>query len=162
MSLRHINRCNQLLSSLNYTLTLSNIKFTNKSTKKYIDGSSSNDYKPSYVLISAKQSFLFNRSMYALKNMNGLQVFHKQTRFGFLLFNDKLDKLDNILNFGVLTDFSNNYITLPNKSTCVSTNVYTFLQKRVLMLVLTSVKLLRKILVITTLQHVSGLTNSNN
>ena len=162
MSLRHVNRYNQLLGSFDYSLTLPNVTFTNKSAKKYIDGASSSDYKPSYVLTSAKQSSLFNRSTYTLKNMNGLRDFYKQTRFGFLLFNNNPDKLDNILNFGVLTDFSNNYITLPKNSTHASTNTYTFLQKRIFMSILMSVKLLRKILVIVTLRRVASLISSGN
>ena len=161
MTLRHVNRYSQLLGSLNYSLTLSDTKFTNKLTSKYINNASSNDYKPSYVLTSMKQGFLFNRSMYVLKNMSNLQSFYKQTRFGFLLFNHKPDRLDNILNFGVLTDFSNNYTTLPTSNISISKSVYTSFQKQTLLLVLGSIKLLRKVLVLTTLQRILSLTNFN-
>ena len=163
MLLRHTNRYSQLLSSLSHSLTLSSIEFTNKSTKKYISGASSNDYKPSYVLTSIKQGFLFNRSAYTLKNMSGLRSLHKQTRFGFLLFNSEPDKLDSILNFGVMTDLSNNYTTLPKEVHKASTGTYTFLQKRTFLLTLGSVKLLRKILVtMTLLRTLSLITNISN
>lgn len=160
MTLRHINRYSQLLGSLNYSLTLSDVQFTNKSFKKYLNSASSNDYKPAYASSSSKRAFLLNRSLYIPKNIQGPGVFHKQSRIGFLLFNKEPDKLDDILNAGVLVDSSGTYASSLKNEDHFSKKNYLFIQKRLFLSTLRSVQIMRKLLIIITLRRVATITNS--
>lgn len=151
MTLRHMNRYSQLLGSLNYSLTLSDIQFTNKSFKKYLNSASSNDYKPTYVSFSIKKAFLLNKSLYALKNIQGSEVLYKQSRVGLLLLNKEPSKFDDILNSGVLVDSSGAYTCILKNREHSSKKNYLFLQKRLFLSTLRSIQIIRKLLTITTL-----------
>ena len=151
MSLRHYARFTQALNTCSYHLTLPNKQFTKRVSMKNMTELSSDSVDLHYSFATIKKKILWNNSLYIPKSAHGLNPSSSNSTVGLVLFNDDFSKVDKVLNFGLITDFSNNYSCQLNSVKPVFLETHNLFKKRLFLLTLSTAKAFRKILILSTL-----------
>lgn len=147
--LRNFARFSQSLSTLEHSLTLTNKLFT----KKAISDSTASygtQNKPLYLnLTTLKKTLLLNNSLYRSNARAGFLSIFRNTQVGIVNFPLSGVHATETLNFGVLTDFKNNYVNTTSTTYLMKPiPVLTSLYKRIFNANVNTIKAVRKVLVL--------------
>ncbi len=154
MSLRHYARFTQALNTSAYHLTLPSKQFTKRVTMKNMTELSSDSVELHYSFATIKKKILWNNSLYIPKTAHGLNPSSSNSTVGLVLFNDDFLKVDKVLNFGLITDFTNNYSSELNLVKPAFLETHNFFKKRLFLLTLNTIKSFRRIFIFSTLMNI--------
>lgn len=149
--LRNFIRFSQAVNTLEYSLTLTNKLYTKKVISKLMESQSLQNPIPipSINLTTLKKVILMNKSLYITSISSGFISIFQNTQVGIVNFPCNDTHIRNTLNFGVLTDFRNSYVS-DNKDTHLNkpTLIIPFFFKKMLTINLHIIKIVKKILIL--------------
>lgn len=151
--LRNYARFTQSLNLLNHTLTLSSKLYVKKISTS-LKGSNISKVNDSFFsLTTVKKKLYFNKSLYFLQQIKGLNSIFNNTHVGFINFNN-IKGINEIFNFGLSTDFKSYYpLELVNTLGIDKLRLIYWhaVLKRLLLMNMCFLKNIRKILILTLL-----------